>query len=485
MTVFDKFPFTGSLEDHSEDKSLYSEHGLLMMGASVQELVNIINDVFVVNELKEPELIPGKFLYVNDFVCSLLGYTREELLSKTPMDIMDSKDINGLSSLERSIIDKEKTVLRTFLIRKNGEKVPVEISSSFFIDSGKRYIVSLARNTTEKMQANRLLKESEQKYRRLVENLFEVIYSLKPDGTITFISNGVKNIFGFSPIEMTGRNFVEFIYPEDIPRLNESFRMRLKNDSEPEQFQDIRIMDKNGDIRYINISSKKYKEKGELAGVMGTITDITARKKMEKELQASYLKLEKSMEDTITAVSRLIEIRDPYTAGHQRRVFALANAIAADMGMPHEQQKGLGVASLVHDIGKISVPSEILTKPGTLTDTEFRIIKEHPETGYLILKDIEFACPVDEIVRQHHERLDGSGYPRALKEDEILIEAKIIAVADTVEAMSSHRPYRPSLGIPKALEFISGKKDILFDASVVESCLSLFRSKGFSWGDQD
>jgi putative nucleotidyltransferase with HDIG domain len=181
------------------------------------------------------------------------------------------------------------------------------------------------------------------------------------------------------------------------------------------------------------------------------------------------------------AFSSAMELRDPYTAGHQRRVTELALAIAQEMGLSGEQLKGLQVASLLHDIGKgLVVPAEILSKPGQLTVWEMALIKIHPQAGYEVLKKVDFPWPVAEIVHQHHERLDGSGYPQGLKDKDILLEAKIIAVADVVEAMSSHRPYRPSLGTEKALEEIEAQKGVLYDPQVVEACLRVF-ARGFSF----
>jgi len=161
------------------------------------------------------------------------------------------------------------------------------------------------------------------------------------------------------------------------------------------------------------------------------------------------------MEDSISAISLVTEARDAYTAGHQRRVTKLAVAIAKEMGFPKDRVEGIKIAALIHDVGKINLPAEILSKPGKLSEIEFGLIKNHPQKGYEILKTIDFPWPVAEIVLQHHEKMNGSGYPRGLKRDEILLEAKIICVADVVEAMSSHRPYRPALGINKALEEIS------------------------------
>jgi putative nucleotidyltransferase with HDIG domain len=185
------------------------------------------------------------------------------------------------------------------------------------------------------------------------------------------------------------------------------------------------------------------------------------------------------LEGTIHALSSIVESRDPYTAGHERRVTTIACAIAEEMGLPEETIRGIRTASMIHDIGKIYVPAEILNKPGTLSKLEFDMVKTHPEVGHNILKKINFSHPVARIVHQHHERLDGSGYPQGISGDEILLEARIIAVADVVEAMASHRPYRPSVGLEKALEEISGASGILYDPEVVTICLKLFREKSF------
>jgi HD-GYP domain-containing protein (c-di-GMP phosphodiesterase class II) len=176
-----------------------------------------------------------------------------------------------------------------------------------------------------------------------------------------------------------------------------------------------------------------------------------------------------------------IEARDPYTSGHQSRVSRLAQAIAQEMALPNDTIDNIRMAGIIHDIGKIPVPAEILSKPGKLTDMEFNLIKVHPQSGYDILKDAELPYPIAEIALQHHERLNGSGYPQGLENKQILLESKIIAVADVIEAMASHRPYRPALGIPAALEEIEKNRGTLYDAGAVEVCIRLFRGKGFSF----
>jgi PAS domain S-box-containing protein/putative nucleotidyltransferase with HDIG domain len=190
-------------------------------------------------------------------------------------------------------------------------------------------------------------------------------------------------------------------------------------------------------------------------------------------------KLEGSLDNAVTAIAATVEMRDPYTAGHQRRVAKLAAAIASEMGLPAEQIEGIRIAGTVHDIGKIHVPAEILSNPSKLSDAEFSIIKTHPQVGYDILHTIDFPWPVAQMILQHHEKMDGSGYPNGLKGEDILIESRILCIADVVEAMASHRPYRPGFGIFPALQEVSRSKGRLYDAHAVEATLRLFLEKGY------
>jgi len=200
-----------------------------------------------------------------------------------------------------------------------------------------------------------------------------------------------------------------------------------------------------------------------------------------RSLEASERKLRGSLFDSISAVAATVEMRDPYTAGHQRRVAQLAVAIAREIDLPEYEVEGLHLAGIVHDVGKVKVPAEILSKPGALSQIEFALIREHSHSGYEILKAIDFPWPIAEIVLQHHERLDGSGYPRGLKGDDVLLEAQILGVADVVEAMMSDRPYRAGLGIEAALKEISSKRDVAFRDTLVDACVKLFTEKGFGF----
>jgi putative nucleotidyltransferase with HDIG domain len=204
--------------------------------------------------------------------------------------------------------------------------------------------------------------------------------------------------------------------------------------------------------------------------------DITLEKNQQQLTQ-----LQDNLEDTVHAIATIVEMRDPYTSGHQVRVANLAAAIAKQMGLPNEQVHAIHLAGVVHDLGKIQIPAEILSKPGKITDIEYSLIKTHAQAGYDILKGINFPWPIAQMVLQHHERVDGSGYPQGLKGDQILLEARILSVADVVEAMSSHRPYRPGLGVNATLKELVRLRGTIYDKQVVDACLALFRKQHYNF----
>lgn len=205
----------------------------------------------------------------------------------------------------------------------------------------------------------------------------------------------------------------------------------------------------------------------------------------DEELRADWERLTHTLQGTVRAMAKITEIRDPYTAGHQQRVSELAAAIAGEMRIPPHDVEGIRIAGLLHDVGKVYVPIQILAKPGSLSAVEYNLVKVHVEAGYDILKSVEFPWPIAKTVLQHHERLDGSGYPRNLAGSEILLSARMIAVADTVEAMSNSRPYRPAFGIEAAITEVLSKSRKLYDPTCAEACARLFRSKDFSWPPVD
>jgi PAS domain S-box-containing protein len=268
-----------------------------------------------------------------------------------------------------------------------------------------------------------------------------------------------------------------FILPDDQD-IFYRHRKRLFETGAP-QMCEIRMVKKEAAPLWVHMDATAAQDVDGAPVCLAIMIDISERKQAEKSLKETLESLRKAIGTTIQVMVSSVERRDPYTAGHQLRSASLAHAIADEMGLPQEKIDGIRMASSIHDIGKLSIPAEILSKPTKLSEIEFSLIKEHARQGYEILKDVESPWPLAEIVYQHHERMDGSGYPRHLQGDKILMEARILAVADVVEAMASHRPYRPGLCIDAALNEIEKNSGNLYDNAVADACLRLFREKGF------
>jgi len=286
------------------------------------------------------------------------------------------------------------------------------------------------------------------------------------------------NLFGYKREEIRSLN-VASLMDEDQLQLALKIMQEIMETGTQKDLIEFRLRHKDGSDIYVDSQGSAVISNGKPIAIQAIARDVTERKRAEAELQRTLDSLKKAVSATIQVMVSAVEIRDPYTAGHQIRTADLARAIATEMGLPQEKIDGIRMAGSIHDIGKLSVPAEILSKPTKLTDLEFSLIKEHSRIGYEMLKDVESPWPLAEIVYQHHERMNGSGYPINLKGDEILIEARIMAVADVVESMASHRPYRPALGIEVALEEIEKNKGILYDDAVADACLRLFREKGY------
>ncbi len=309
-----------------------------------------------------------------------------------------------------------------------------------------------------------------------------VMYALEREAGDGFkpvwVSENIKDTLGYSAEEaMTPGWWPSRVHPDDLAAADTALSRIESTGTLTHDYRFIRadgkIAHMRDELRYIPATATEPEQ------VVGAWTDISARVAIEEALRSSIAHADRTLLATVDVVSHMVEVRDPYTAGHEHRVGEIAAAIAAAMGHDEDTQHGLRIAGSLHDVGKIQVPSELLTKPTRLSENEFNLVKEHAQAGYEILKGIEFPWPVAEVARQHHERIDGSGYPRGLKGDEILLEARIIAVADVVEAMASHRPYRAGLGIDAALAEIERGAGTLYDLGVAAACVKLFREDGY------
>ena len=355
--------------------------------------------------------------------------------------------------------------------------------ATYLAEHNKRLIDKLENKMADLEKTNQLLRKSEEKYRSLFEDNRDALMTTSPPGwNFTSCNSATLKMFGVKDqaefISLSPADVSPEIQPDGRPSADKSLEMLERTMREGHQFFEWTHQRLNGETFPCTVLLSRIEIRGKTL-VQASVRDITEYKKAEEELQQSFERLRKTLGATVQAIAMVVEARDPYTAGHQKRVASLAHAIAVEMGIEANRIDGLRMAAMIHDIGKISVPAEILSKPTKLTPTEFSLIKVHPQTGYDILKDIDFPWPVAQMIFQHHEKMDGSGYPNGLKGDDILLDARIIAVADVVEAIASHRPYRPALGIDVALDEIVKNRGIFYDNAVADACLRLFREKGF------
>ncbi len=337
------------------------------------------------------------------------------------------------------------------------------------------YGITMLRTRVAKQRSEDALKASEERFRRMFEEHSAIKLVIDPvTGNIIDANNAAADFYGWSIEELCKMHMQEI---SALP--SETFGDRMQQiilGREKKFLSQHRRAD--GSLRDVEAFNNVIKVGGKDL-VYAIIQDITEQKVAEKKIKSYVKQLETAMQSTLQAVANVVEAHDPYTAGHEQRVGIIAADIAREMGWSEEKCHTLQLIGLVHDIGKMSVPAEILSKPGRLSTIEFELVKTHAEQGSQILKDVDFSLPIAEIIREHHERMDGSGYPQGLKGKEILFEARILAVADVLEAMASHRPYRASLGLEEAINEIETHRVEHFDPDVVDAMLRLFREKGY------
>ena len=433
--------------------------------------------------------------YVSPSIIKVRGYSAEEAIHQTLDQIFTPESLKKLMqifeeqmALEASgSADPKRTIsLEVEEYHKDGSTIWVENTMSFLRDDSQKPIgiIAVTRDVTKRKQVEQALRESEDYIKTVLDNLpiGVAVNLLDPHVSFRYMNDNFPKFYRTTreAIEKEG-SFWEAVY-EDL-EFREIIKKRVledcaSNDLEHMQWNDVPIVRQGQETKYINARNIPIPGRDLM---ISTVMDVTERKKAELALETSNKKLRKTLESIVETIAEIVETRDYYTAGHQRRVAHLAQAIALELGLENDRVIGLYMASAIHDIGKIAVPIEILIKPTKLSNIEFSLIKTHCRAGYEILKDIEFPWPIADIVLQHHERINGTGYPAGLKGEEIILEARILTVADVVEAIASHRPYRPAKGIEIALKEIKENRGTLYEPVVVDCCLSLFEEKGYQF----
>ena len=369
------------------------------------------------------------------------------------------------------------------LKRLDGTEFPAIVFSRLIFEQGKPVgLRGAVVNITDRKRTEEVIRESEANFRRSMDDSPLGIRVVTADGETLYANRAILDMYGYASIEeFQGVPLKQRYTPESYAAYLARRAKRDRGERDQTEYT-IDIVTQNGDIRNVRAFRKQIVWNGQPHDQI-IYQDITRQIQAEEALRESVGNLRKALGGTIRAIASVVETKDPYTAGHQRRVADIARAIAQEMKLPRERIDGLRMAGIIHDIGKVSVPSEILSSPRKLSSLEFSLIKTHAQSGHDIVREIEFPWPIARIIIEHHERLDGSGYPNALTGDQILPESRILAVADVVEAMATHRPYRPSLGLEAALDEITQNRGRLYDPEVVDACLRLFREKDYTIRD--
>lgn len=489
-------------------------------------LIDHSNDAIEVIDLET-----GRFLDVNETTCRSLGYTRDELLIMGIADVTSGLDRPQKEKIDEVLLKRHSVVIEALRRHKDGSVFPVEVSLTL-VETDAEYVVAIVRDMTERKRAEDALKRSNRALRALSCANKAIVHATAEPELLNEMCRVIIECGGYrmawigiprndpaktvAPVAWAGEEgevlpILKLTWADDEYGRGDVGRAIRTGGTQvnpcfatEESMAPWRsVAHEHGFVSSVAIPLKDQSEvlavltiiAGEEDGygpeelaLLEELADNLAfgikvlRDGVEHE--AVDRRWRESLEATVAAIASIVELRDPYTAGHQQRTAALAAAIGREMKLSVSQIHGLYLAGVIHDVGKIGIPIEILNKPGQITKTESELIQAHVRSGYEIIKGIDFPWPIAQIVLQHHERMDGSGYPNGTKGDEILIEARILAVADAIEAMQSHRPYRVALGLDAALAEIEKGKGRLFDATAVDACVRLFRQKGFAANDR-
>jgi PAS domain S-box-containing protein/putative nucleotidyltransferase with HDIG domain len=429
----------------------------------------------------------GDVVAINKGTTRLTGYAEEEVVGRSfeAIRMLPFKTVVDIQSRFKGIMSGlEVPPFEAEIHAKSGELLTLEIQLSPWTNAGKAVgAIALMRNVGGQRIGKPAPHPSGERFRDLVETTSDLVWEMDDRLVYTYISPHVCEMLGYTPEEVLGKTPFDFVPLREARQL---IRLLTAAVAAHEPFRVIQManLHKSGRVVLLETSGVPFFDRsGRLVGYRGIHRDVTQRRAADEQVQATIKRLESTVESVIQAISLTVEMRDHYTAGHQKRVNQLACAIAREMNLSMERLEIIRVAGLLHDFGKIFVPTEILIKPGKLNELEFSLVRSHPQSGYSVLKNIQFPWPIADIIVQHHERMDGSGYPSHLRGDEIGSDARILAVADVVEAMTFHRSYRPALGLDTALREINQNKATLYDPKVAEACLDTFLDRNFKWED--
>ena len=424
----------------------------------------------------------GLLKYSNSAFLNTFGYCLEEVLDRPFTDFIAPAERDTAIERHRKRMAGEELNGSCEMnhITKSGKEIPCQVSASLITYRNQPANMVIIQDITERKKAEEAIKKSEEKYRSLINNVRLGILrsTIGSPGRAVEINPAIEAICGYSRKDFFSMDITK-LYANPLDRVE--LIKRIKSGEEPIDLETLWRKKDGSIITVLNRIHAVRDNDGTILFLDNIVEDITDRKEAEEELNRSYATLKKTLSDAINTMAKIVEMRDPYTAGHQQRVNELVVAIARELDLDGSTIENLSMSAIIHDIGKIYVPSDILNKPGKLSELEFKLIQNHPKGGYDIVKSMDFPCSIAQTILQHHERVDGSGYPRGIKDEEISIGGKILAVADVVEAMATHRPYRPALGIDKALEEISNNRGILYDSRVVDICLKLFKKGIFNF----
>jgi PAS domain S-box-containing protein len=416
----------------------------------------------------------GTIIFWNKGAEQIFGYSTEEILGQPVTKLMSEQHEQAHTEELRAFLsgDRERTGTIEFeALRKDGSKFPIGLSLSIEQKNGKFVGLAIGRDITERKQMEQALMESAERYCNLFANSLEAVFSADFEDNILVGNKALEKLCGYCLEELTEIKPTNILPPEGREYISKHVEKMLSAD---ESISSIvhEIFKKDGKRILIEQYLNFIRKKGTIAGFQGSYTDITERNKTAEQLKSSFINLAKT-------VSRVIESCDPYTAGHQQRVAELARLVGENIGLAEDMVERLYLNGLLHDIGKISIPTSILNKPGELSEEEWALIRAHTKQGYNILKDANLPWPVADVALQHHERLDGSGYPDGITGDKLSLEVSILAVCDVVEAMSTHRPYRPARTTTDILKELKGGRGTKYDASVVDVMLPMIESGEF------